>query len=70
MEAINIFCIVGLIILWILLGWAGWALTIDNTKNKKWLKNINEDARFKMESKFFHLLFGPLSFINGIIHTF
>lgn len=55
--------------MWLLLGWAGWVLTLDHTKNKEWLKNINTDKQFRKESFFFHVIFGLFSFINGIIHS-
>jgi hypothetical protein len=55
--------------IWFLLGYAGWIITIMNTRNKEWLKKIEEDVDFKKESKFFHIMFGVFSFINGIIHS-
>lgn len=55
--------------IWLLLGYAGWVLTVNNTKNKEWLKKVNDDALFKREAKFFHIIFGLFSLINGIIHS-
>lgn len=65
----NVFIVVASIIMWLLLGLAGWVLTIENTKNKEWLNKIETDNKFRNESKLFHIIFGLFSFLHGVIHS-